>query len=135
MRRLFATLAVAALLMGLVAAPAVADEPDEFINSFSFEAVNPCSDELQTVNIDAYVSIHEHDGTLIVRVKRTGTTSDGYIMGHGRESYVEDDSTITASFNDPWVNPSLGTKFVAQGRFLMVDGDVILDDFRLACRS
>ncbi|MFV2000548.1 MAG: hypothetical protein ACC654_09325 [Acidimicrobiia bacterium] len=135
MRRSFTTLAVAALLIGLVAAPAVADEPDEFVESFSFEEINPCSGELITINIDAFTSVHDHDGTLIARLKRTGTTSDGYIMGHGRESFVEAGSTITASFNDPWVNPGLGTKFVASGRFLMVDGDILVDDFRLACTS
>ncbi len=135
MRRIFTTLAVAALLTGLVAAPAVADVPNEFTDSESFEDVNPYSGELITVNIDAFVSVHEHDGTIIVRVKQTGTTSDGYIMAHGRESYVETDTTITASFNAPFVNPDLGTKFVASGRLLIVDGDVIVDDFRLACRS
>ena len=135
MRRLFTTLAAAALLTGLIAAPAVADEPNEFLDSFSFEAENPCSGETHIVNIDAYVSIHEHDGTFIVRVKRTGTTSDGYIMGHGRENAVGTEDSFTASFTDPWVNPDLGSKFVAQGRFEMVDGEIIMDDFRLECRS
>jgi len=135
MRRLFTTLAVAALLTGLVAAPAVADEPIEFPDSISFEATNPCSGELITINIDSYISIHEHDGTSFVRVRNTGWTSDGYIMGHGGETFVGTEENFSSSLNDPWVNPDLGTKFVAQGRALVVDGEFIVDDFRLECRS
>jgi len=135
MRRLLSALATAALMIGLVAAPAVADVPEEFLDSETFEDVNPCSGELVSITIDSYVSIHEHDGTTIVRVTSTGTISDGYIMEHGRESFVATDTSVTASFMFPFVNPDLGTKFVAQGRSLVVDDEVVFDDFRLECRS
>ncbi len=135
MRRLLTTLTTVALLIGLVAGPATADTPEEFTETEKFEDVNPCSGELITITIDAYLSVHMHDDTYVVRVKRTGTTSDGYIMEHGRDNFVADEMNFSGAFMDPWVNPDLGTKFVAQGRFVVVDDKVIIDDFRLECRS
>ncbi|REK10348.1 MAG: hypothetical protein DWQ40_12880 [Actinobacteria bacterium] len=119
----------------MIAIPALADEPIEFTDTVVFEDLEPCSGELQTITINFFVSIHEHDEELIVRVRATGHTSAGYIMEYGRETFLETGTTAEGEFLHPWINPATGDKFVAQGRFLEVDGEVLIDDFRLVCRS
>jgi len=133
MRRTLTVLSLAAVFMALIAAPVSADEPEVFTDQVVFEALNPCSGELHTVTLNFLISIHEHPDEFNVRVRRTGYTSDGYVMKWGKETFVASDGTEMGQFRDPWINPSTGEKFRAEARFLAVDGEVLVDDFRLVC--
>jgi len=135
MRRLLTVLATVAMMMGVLAVPAVADEAEVFTDTVTFEAGNPCSGELHIVTINFLISVHDHEDEVLVRLRRTGETSDGFIMEHGKETISEGGGVFSAQFRDPWNNPDTGEKFEAAGRFLEVDGEVIVDDFRLACVS
>ncbi len=70
---------------------------------------------------------------MTVRVRRTGFTDGGYVMAHGWEKFFATDGLVQNQFEDPWNNPETGHKFGAAGRFLEVDGEVIMDDFVLIC--
>lgn len=88
-----------------------------------------------TVTIDLLIEIREGEDEFMARVRRTGHTSDGYFMEFGKEVFVAADGSESGFFNDPWVNPDTGQRFVAQGRFAAQDGEVLMDDFRLVCRT
>ena len=118
-----------------MAVPAAADDPIVFRDQVVFDAVNPCTDELHTVTIDFLIEIREGENEFMARVRRTGHTSDGFYMNFGKEVFVAVDGSENAFFTDPWVNPDTGQKFVAQGRFAAEDGEVLVDDFRLVCRT
>jgi len=133
MRRIVTFVAVIAMTLGMIAAPAAADGEFTFTDSETFEDVNPCSGETISITINFLVQVHEHPDDVFVRVRRTGTTSDGFIMAHGFETFSAVDGVAQGQFDDPWNNPETGDKFVAQGRFLEVDGDVVFDEFRLVC--
>lgn len=135
MRRALATLAVVSVLVSVMAVPALADDPIVFRDQAVFDDINPCSGELMTVTLDLLIEVRESEDVVTVRVRRTGHTSDGYLMNSGFEFFVDADGSIYDSFTDPWINPATGESFVAQGRSLEVDGDVLVDDFRLVCRS
>lgn len=135
MRRTLTMLAVMIMTLGVVAAPALADGEFTFTDTDTFEDVNPCSGETITITIEFLVQIHEHPDDFSVRVRRTGSTSDGFIMAHGSETFSAVDGVEQGEFMDPWNNPATGDKFVAQGRFLAIDGEVVFEDFRLECRT
>ena len=133
MRRLLTIVSVMAVFMAMVAVPASADDPIEFMDQAVFDALSPCTGEMHTVTINFLISIHEHEDEFNVRVRRTGYTSDGYVMKWGKETFVGSDGTEYGQFRDPWINPATGDKFRAEARFLAVDGEVLMDDFRLVC--
>ena len=136
MRRALVLIGAIAMLVGVMALPAAADDPEVFNDSFSFDAPNPCTGLIHTVTIDLLISIHDHgaDGQFF-RAQRTGHTSDGYVMTSGRERISYVNGVFDAFFRDRWHNPSNGQGFEAAGRFLEVDGEVVYDDFRLVCTT
>jgi hypothetical protein len=133
-RRLSAiTIATGLGIVGLGAAPAAADAPAEFSVTFTFTDANPCTGEEHDITITANVSEHRgHDGKFVGRASRSGTTSDGYVMDHGRDAVVFNGNNASGSLNDTWRNDA-GSIFKAQGHFLEKNGEVVIDTFRLRC--
>ena len=121
------------MLVGVMALPAAADEPEVFRDSFSFPAPNPCTGLEHIVTINLLISIHEHGDDFFFRAQRSGHTSDGYVMTSGRESFSVYNGTVEGFFRDRWHNPDTGERFEAAGRFLEIDGEIVQDDFRLVC--
>lgn len=134
MRRILTLLAVVSMLLGVMAAPAAAD-PVVFEDSTTFVDLDPCSGVEQEITIYFTIWVNETDDGVDVRVRRTGHTSAGFVMEHGKETFTAFDGVEMGEFEDPWRNPATGASFVAQGRFLMVDGEVLVDEFRLVCTS
>jgi len=123
------TIASAFGIAGLGAAPVAADAPA----GFTFTNIIPCSGE----EIDVTITFHErvhlgHDGRFVGQRSVTGTTSDGYVMEHGRERIVFNGNNASGSLNDTWRNAD-GSMFKAQGHFLDKDGELVVDSFRLRC--
>lgn len=135
MRRVVTLVAVVLVMVGVMAVPAAADGEFTFRDSFTFEDINPCSGELQTVTINVLVQVHEHPDDLFIRARRTGYTSTGFVMAHGWERFTISDGTITSHFEDPWNNPETGEKFGVAGRWSEVDGVLAFDEFVITCLS
>ena len=134
MRRALMMLAAVSMLLGVMAAPAAAN-PVVFQDSVTFVDLDPCTGADQEITIDVTVWVYETADGVDVRVRKTGHTSAGYIMEHGKETFTAFDGVEMGEFEDPWRNPATGDSFVAQGRFLMIDGEVLVNDFRLVCTS
>jgi len=132
MKRVIASILAIAILA--FTAPAGADRPVEFTDSVTFPATNPCSGLDHEVTIDFEIRLHEHGNKVIVHLKRTGTTDDGYVMDHGVENQVFNGNIFRAAFTDNWRRAD-GSKFKAQGVFVdnLNTGEVKVDNFRLRC--
>ena len=75
-----------------------------------------------------------HNGNYVDHIKRTGTTSDGYVMNHGVENFVFNGNVARGSFTDQWRNPD-GSKFKAQGVFVfdISAGEPVVDKLDVSC--
>lgn len=82
-------IAMSAIMVAPLAAPAMADEPEEISFSFSFPAINPCTGNLHTATENFDIRQHNHNGNVVATIKRTGFTSDGYVNDHGVEIFTE----------------------------------------------
>lgn len=101
--RWFLSSVLSALLVGVLAPAAVADPPSVDSEELTFEAVNPCTDNVHIWTITATFLEHDHDGRLVVRAESTISTSDGYA---GREtfSFVDNEQTLLFRFNNVLTN-------------------------------
>jgi hypothetical protein len=70
-----------------------------------FNDVNPCSGLIHTVTLTGFRSIHEHDGRFVIRIKRTITTSSGFV-GRGGDTFVANGNIEKVSINDMLTNES-----------------------------
>ena len=130
-----ATMAIAAGLgvVGLGVTPAAADAPAVRPFTVTFPDVNPCTGEEMEVTVTGEVREHlGHDGRYVARASTTGTTSDGYVMDHGRSNIVVNDNVVSSTLNDMWRDAD-GSRFQAQSHFLEKDGEFVVDGFRLRC--
>ena len=130
-------LAAAALAAGVgvvgFAIPAAADAPAEFTVTNTFPDINPCTGEPMEVTITAEVREHVHaNGNIVARAARTGATSDGYVMDHGRDSFVFNGKVASGTFTDTWRSAD-GSHFKAQGVFVSKEDGVVVDRYRLRC--
>lgn len=116
-RTIGVSMAAGACLVGLGAVPAAADAPVHFSDSVTFTAVNPCTGQDHEVSIDFEIAEHQHRNNTVVHISRTGETSDGYVMNHGTESFVDNGNVARGAFTDNW-RDSDGSKFKAQGVFV-----------------
>lgn len=132
--RRLATIAVAAGLgvTGLGAVPAGADAPVDSDLSYTFEGVNPCTGGTHEVTIDLQISDHLHDGRLVSRAQRSGTTSDGYVMEHGGDHIVINGQVVALSLNDVWRHPD-GSAFAVRNTTLIGPDGVVVDAYRPQC--
>lgn len=133
MKRVLTLLAVMMVLLGVMAAPVAAHEPVVFEDSVTFQDFDPCTGELQTITINFRIWLLEDEDSVVARVRRTGHTDGGYVMAHGWETFFASDGLVQNQFEDPWNHPETGHKFGAAGRFLEVDGEVLVNDFVLIC--
>lgn len=123
------------MLSTVLAAPASADRPFEFPDTIGpFPDINPCSGELMFVTIDVAVKLHLHQNNVVATVKRSGTTSDGFEMFNGTESFQENGHVVRGAFTDMWRNDA-GDRFRASGKFVFNanTGTSQVDDFILTC--
>lgn len=144
MKKLLAALsAVAMLLATLGASPASADKPFVIEDSDEFVDVNPCTGLEMDIRLDFVVAIHEHRNTLVVKIDRSGETSDGSITRNGTETDTFNAMSEIGhiSFMDTWYNPETGAKFMARGVGVAVleDGpfaeptEIRVERFSLSC--
>jgi hypothetical protein len=137
MRRLLTLLATVMVLVGLIAAPAAADEPAE-IGPFTdgpFSDFNPCTGDPMEVTITFTVFVHEgHNNNFVVRLgERTGSTDSGYVLIGGHDNFRENNNGVSAGFRDVWRNPDNGDKMQATGRLRVVGSSAVIDSFDLRC--
>lgn len=126
------TVALGFAAVGL-ASPAAADAPAEISVTDTFVDINPCTGEEHEVTINVDIREHIHaNGNIVARATRTGTTSDGYVMDHGRDSFVFNGNVARGTLNDVWRSAD-GSVFQAQGVFVAKEDGVVVDRFRLRC--
>ena len=134
MRRIFVLAAVIALLFAM-AVPALADKPESVGPiSWTFTDENPCTNQDHDVTIVILVSEHQHNGRLVVHMQRSGSTSDGFTMVAGTQSWVDNGQVQRGRFVDQWRHDD-GRKFKVHGGFVYNgnQGEVKIDSLRLDC--
>ncbi len=135
MKRIVASLGLAALMIAALAPAALADRPTLFTDSDTFTDVNPCTGEEHEITINFEFYDHDHEnGAFVSPAVRSGTTDDGYVMQNGRDILVFTGNIVVAPFMDQWRHPD-GSKFVARGVFVgdFRDFQVRVDNFSLEC--
>jgi len=115
-RKLTGAVACVIFASAILTGTASADAPITFEEVVVFEDVNPCSGEVQEITIIFSVRIHEHRNNFVGTAQRSGTTSDGWVMVSGNDSFVENRGGARGHFNDIWLSPD-GAKFQANGMF------------------
>lgn len=135
MPRRITFLAVVALLIGVMAAPASADRPTvfgPFTNTFT--DVDPCTGLLQAVTVTITFNDHEdHNNNFVGRAETTGTTDAGYVMIGGHDQFVANENGVRGSFKDVWRNADSGDKMQASSKLRIVGNAMVIDEFELRC--
>lgn len=72
---------------------------------FQFDGVNPCSGEVHTIFFSGTLSIHEGGGRVVLRSRRTITTSSGF-TGRGTDTFVGNGNIEKLTLNDMLTHPS-----------------------------
>lgn len=134
LKKIVAVMGCTLMLSGVFAAQAGADAPVRFQDSVTFTDVNPCTGLAHDVTLNFDVSIHEHRNNFVVHVARGGSTSDGYWMINGNDSFIENKGGARGHFMDQWRGPD-GAKFRVTGTFLYNanQDEVKVDRFALTC--
>lgn len=137
MRRTLMLAAAAAMLIGLLAAPAAADRPAEFgpFTNGPFPEIDPCTGGDMYVTINFTVFVHEgHKNNFVIRFgERSGSTDTGYVLIGGHENGRDNKNGESGSFKDVWRNPDTGDKMQASGKFRIVGNSPEIDSFDLRC--
>ena len=121
-RRVLVAIVLALVSLALFAGSALADKPFTFTGSVTFPDDNPCTpvfDPLEhLVTIDFVVTVHEHENNIVAFAERSGTTSSGFTMINGRDSFVDNGNVLRGNLMDQWQHPD-GSKLQARGTFLV----------------
>ena len=137
-RRTLALVAITALMVvGLGAAPALADPPETFTVPATFDGIdNPCTGVAFEATGSVTVTIHEtHDGKGIVgRTTATATSTDGYELTSRKNRFMDNGSIFKERLRDIWEHPN-GSSFSVQGKFIynITDDVVVVDMFGATC--
>ncbi len=133
-RRIAFVVASFLLFAGFVASPAAADRPVEFTDSVTFVDTNPCTGLDHEITLNSEVRLHQHDGRIVVHVKRTGNTDTGYVLEHGVLNLQDNGNVVSQAFSDKWTRAD-GSKFKAKGTFVLdLSTDTVrVDRFSLSC--
>jgi hypothetical protein len=115
MRLAVALLSVVALAF---AAPAAADRPTEFPIFDVFPDINPCTGDAMTVTFVGTLFVHQHGSREVNIAHRTITTSDGFV-GHGTDTFVDNEQVIMFRQTDIMTNATTGERFRAQFLFVL----------------
>jgi hypothetical protein len=131
MRLVVALLSVVALAF---AAPAAADRPTEFPIFDVFPDTNPCTGTPMTVTFVGALFVHVHDSREVNIAHRTITTSDGFV-GHGTDTFVDNDHVIMFRQTDIMTNATTGDRFRARSVFVLdvATETVRVGRFELTC--
>jgi hypothetical protein len=135
MRKLLIVAVAAGLMVGLVASPVSADKPAEFTDSVMFFDIDACTGVGMEITLEAQVFVHEgHNNNLTGRLKRTGSTTSGYTMKNGIETFTETRGVSRGHFTDIWMAED-GRKMSASGVFVfnVNTGEQKVDKFTLRC--
>lgn len=132
MRKLLVATVGAAMSVALLAGPALADKPITFTGSVTFPDDNPCTPGFDPtehmVTIDFVTTLHEHENNIVAYTERSGTTSSGFTMINGRDSFVVNDNVLHLNLMDQWRHPD-GSKFLARFTLLI---DLDTGEFQVA---
>lgn len=119
MRRLIYAVTLVMAFVGILALPAMADEPAAFTpDALVWEAVNPCSGLPHEVTLNPVVSMHSHQSNGLFHVSYEGTTSSGFTLIAGTENAMRNDNVVRGTFSLQWRHPD-GSEFMEQGRFVI----------------
>jgi hypothetical protein len=137
MKRILPALAGAALGAIALSTPAMADQPEAFMAGGTFEDVNPCTGNLQEVDVVFAVTHHTHARNEVILVSGNFESSEGYrSSAHGL--------TNVAVINPNWfiqpvhirmTNPETGGVYRINGMFTenLRTGEVHLDRESITC--
>ena len=116
MRRSLTVLAVVSAVLGLMAAPAMADRPVVETEEVTFGGFNPCTEQDNELTVIYETRIHDHGHNSVVTSKTTGTSDDGFVLkGVEREidsEIVEGTGIFHFSFKDVWRSPTTGEAYI-----------------------
>jgi hypothetical protein len=132
MKRLL-TMAAAALVASVLAAPTLANAPTVTETTFTFDDVDPCTGAIHTVTFQTTERRHEHDGRVVVHFADTITTTAGYV-GRGIVAEVGNGQVFKFVLRHMLGNPN-GNRIQVRVT-LQIDlrtGEVRTDDFVLRC--
>jgi hypothetical protein len=138
MRKSLTLLAAVAILIGLVAAPAAADQPTdptEFTLDFAWDGPDACTGEI--IHFETHLEIREHQGhenNLTGIAHATGSTDNGYVLKGVQPVVFANDFTLFATtFSDMWTNPETGDKMHETLVFVEKNGVSHVEKFRARC--
>lgn len=128
--------ALAMLLTGLVASPALADQPTEWTLERVVQGEgNPCDPTYpQTVSLVFHVREHQHENNVVWTITTEASIDDGfYAIGH--ETRVITDRIFRTMYNFMHTNPETGQKFSLHGRLVqdLTTGEVLVDEREFSC--
>lgn len=131
-RKLLVATVAAAMSVILLAGPALADKPLTFTASDTFPDDNPCTPVFDPfehlVTIDLVITVHEHENNIVAYSERSGTTSSGFTMINGRDSFVDNGNVLHFNLMDQWQHAD-GSKFLARFTLLI---DLDTDEVQVA---
>ncbi|MEA2058759.1 MAG: hypothetical protein U9O63_08560 [Actinomycetota bacterium] len=135
MHRRLAILATVTVLIGLVAAPAAADNPSAFGPfTFPIDGVDPCTGSPHQITLEFVVFAHEgHKNNFVERLEMSGSTDSGYVLVGGHNNFVANNNVVTSGFKEVWSNPETGAKYQATGKFKITGNGAVVDEFALRC--
>jgi hypothetical protein len=111
MRRTLTLLAAVAVLIGLVAAPAAADQPrTQELTYVDDDAWDPCAGEVMEETIHVVSAMHEHKNNIVETAKVTGFTSSGYELLSSPDIVVERADFVMTTYNKRWINTENGDR-------------------------
>ena len=131
-KRLATATALSIGLGALVAAPAAAEAPHTVVDSWTVTDINPCTGDDIDITINVEAREHRaHSNNYVVNVKRTGSTSDGYVM-RGSESQQWNDNAAHINYTDIWRNDE-GSMFKVQLNVKLKPEGPQVENFSLRC--
>jgi hypothetical protein len=137
MKRLIGSVvAVAALVLSVLAAPASAAVPEYVTNQVTHPGVNACTGEFELVTISWDIWIHDDgNGARVLTFKSSVTTSLGW-TGGGTETQVATGNDVL--INNLAIKTSDGEDGLmmvrAHRKIDLTTGEVVVQDFRMNCR-
>lgn len=134
MKKTARALIAAAMLVTLMASPALADQPRVESEQVIFTDLNPCTGSDNEITIDFTIKIHEHRNNFLLVIDSTVVTDDGF-EGTGHETFVDNGNIVTSTLNFVIDNPETGAKYTVKGHFTfdIRNEELRVDRFRFNC--
>lgn len=135
MRKLGALVVLAILATVIMAVPAAADAPEEFVITRTMDGeIDACTGETISVDFTWHVRAHEHNNNTVIRFDGYAVTSNGG-AGNGTETQVTNAKWFTTNFNFVNFNDETGNKNLVKGRLMinLETGDLVKADVTFTC--